>query len=482
MKTLKEIVQNIPVLQIVNEENVELNHITFDSRDVAHGTLFFALKGTLVDGHQFISIAIENGAVAIVCQELPSDINNNVVYIQVADSNSALAHIASSFFNAPSKELKLVGVTGTNGKTTIASLLYQMFTNFGYKVGLLSTVKIMVGVDTYTATHTTPDSITINKYLRKMVEEGCEYCFMEVSSHGIAQKRTEALYFSGGIFTNLTHDHLDYHKTFAEYRNVKKMFFDDLPKESFAVTNADDKNGMFMLQNSSAKKITYGLKNVADIQVRLLERQLNGMLMQINHSELWVQLIGDFNASNLAAIYATAISLGVSQEEVLLEMSKLQSVSGRFQYFVSNEKVTAIVDYAHTPDALENVLKTIEQLRTRNEQLITVVGCGGDRDKTKRPEMAQIATSTSTLTILTSDNPRTENPEAILDDMEIGVEPQNTNKYLRISDRAQAIKTACKMAKSGDIILVAGKGHETYQEINGVRHHFDDIEELQKHL
>ena len=482
MKTLKEILLNVPVLQLVHNADVSIHQITFDSRQVAKGTLFFAVKGTVVDGHQFISTAIQNGAEVIVCQDLPSELVNDVVYVQVEDTNFALAHIANNFYGAASKELKLVGVTGTNGKTTIASLLFQMFTNLGYKVGLLSTVKIMVGDDVYPATHTTPDSITINKYLRKMVEEGCEYCFMEVSSHGIAQKRTEALYFRGGIFTNLTHDHLDYHKTFAEYRNVKKLFFDDLPKESFAITNADDKNGMFMLQNTSAKKITYGLKNVADVQVRLLEKQLNGMLMQINHSELWVQLIGDFNASNLAAIYATAISLGIPQEEVLLEMSKLQSVSGRFQYFVSEGKVTAIVDYAHTPDALENVLKTIEQLRTRNEQLITVVGCGGDRDKTKRPEMAQIATSMSTLTILTSDNPRTENPEVILDDMEAGVEPQNTNKYLRISDRSQAIKTACKMAQSGDIILVAGKGHETYQEINGVRHHFDDLEELKKHL
>ena len=482
MKSISEIIKGLPYSTVVNNEEKMINSLAFDSRNVSLGSLFFAIKGTLVDGHKFIDLAIDKGAFAVICEDLPENINKDVTYIKVEDTNAALAFVSDKFYNEASKKIKLVGVTGTNGKTTIASLLYQMFTNLGYKVGLLSTVKIMVGDETYPATHTTPDSITINKFLRQMVDEGCEYCFMEVSSHGIAQKRTEGLYFRGGIFTNLTHDHLDYHNTFAEYRNVKKVFFDNLPKEAFAITNADDKNGMFMLQNASAKKITYGLKNVADIQVRLLEKQLNGMLMQINHSELWVQLIGDFNASNLAAIYATAISLGVSQEEALLEMSKLQSVSGRFQYFVSKEKVTAIVDYAHTPDALQNVLNTIEQLRTRNEQLITVVGCGGDRDKTKRPEMARIATTMSTLTILTSDNPRSENPETILDDMEAGVEAQNTNKYLRISDRSQAIKTASKMAKSGDIILVAGKGHETYQEINGVRHHFDDLEELKKHL
>ena len=385
-------------------------------------------------------------------------------------------------YNSSSKKIQLVGVTGTNGKTTIATLLHQLFTNLGYKVGLLSTVKILVGTNEYQATHTTPDAITINKFLHQMVQEGCMYCFMEVSSHGIAQKRTEGLDFKGGVFTNLSHDHLDYHKTFAEYRDVKKSFFDHLPKQSFAITNADDKNGVFMLQNTKATKISYGLKNVADVQVRLLEKQLNGMLMQINNNELWVQLIGDFNASNIAAIYATALSLGVESREALLEISKLQSVSGRFQYFISEGRVTAIVDYAHTPDALENVLQTIEQLRTRNEQLITVVGCGGDRDKTKRPEMAKIATEKSNLTLLTSDNPRTENPEEILNDMESGIEAQNANKYLRISDRAQAIKTACMMAKAGDILLVAGKGHETYQEINGVRHHFDDFEELKRHL
>lgn len=482
MKTLKEIVANVSILQIINEEERTIEQITFDSRAVQDQTLFFAIRGTKVDGHHFIDIAIAHGATVIVCEQTPLYIQDKVTYIVVEDSNKALAQIANNFYNCPSEDIQLVGVTGTNGKTTIATLLYQLFTNLGYKVGLLSTVKILVGNKEYPATHTTPDSITINKYLKQMVEEGCEYCFMEVSSHGIAQKRSEALAFRGGIFTNLSHDHLDYHKTFAEYRDVKKSFFDHLSKESFAITNADDKNGMYMLQNTTAKKLTYGLKNVADIQVRLLEKQLNGMLMQINQSELWVQLIGDFNASNLAAIYAAAISLGIPKEEVLVEMSKLQSVSGRFQYFVSPDKITAIVDYAHTPDALENVLQTIEQLRTKNEQLITVVGCGGDRDKTKRPEMAQIATRMSTLTILTSDNPRTEDPDSILDDMEKGVEAQNTSKYIRITDRAQAIKTACKMANSGDIILVAGKGHETYQEIHGVRHHFDDLEELRKHL
>lgn len=460
----------------------DIDFVTYDSRLVKSNTLFVAIKGTSTDGHKYIDKAIELGAVAIVCEELPAACLSHVTYLVVENSYEALALIASKMYEEPSKEIKLVGVTGTNGKTTIATLLHQLFQSLGFQSGLLSTVKIQVGDKEYPATHTTPDPLVINQYLRKMIDEGCEYCFMEVSSHGIAQKRIEGLHFEGGIFTNLSHDHLDYHKDFAEYRNVKKAFFDHLPKSSFAITNSDDKNGLFMLQNCKAQKSTYGLKSVADIHVKLLERQLNGMLMQINHKELWVQLIGDFNAYNLAAIYGAAIALGISEEDVLVQMSKLQSVSGRFQYFVSKNQVTAIVDYAHTPDALENVLQTIEQLRTRNEQLITVVGCGGDRDKTKRPEMARIATSMSTLTILTSDNPRTENPEEILNDMEIGVEAQHTNKYLRIVDRGQAIKTASMMAKPGDILLVAGKGHETYQEINGVRHHFDDMEELKKHL
>lgn len=460
----------------------DIDFVTYDSRLVKSNTLFVAIKGTSTDGHKYIDKAIELGAVAIVCEELPAACLSHVTYLVVENSYEALALIASKMYEEPSKEIKLVGVTGTNGKTTIATLLHQLFQSLGFQSGLLSTVKIQVGDKEYPATHTTPDPLVINQYLRKMIDEGCEYCFMEVSSHGIAQKRIEGLHFEGGIFTNLSHDHLDYHKDFAEYRNVKKAFFDHLPKSSFAITNSDDKNGLFMLQNCKAQKSTYGLKSVADIHVKLLERQLNGMLMQINHKELWVQLIGDFNAYNLAAIYGAAIASGISEEDVLVQMSKLQSVSGRFQYFVSKNQVTAIVDYAHTPDALENVLQTIEQLRTRNEQLITVVGCGGDRDKTKRPEMARIATSMSTLTILTSDNPRTENPEEILNDMEIGVEAQHTNKYLRIVDRGQAIKTASMMAKPGDILLVAGKGHETYQEINGVRHHFDDMEELKKHL
>lgn len=482
MKTIREIIEGVQIVQALNSLDTVIEQITFDSRDVIPGTLFCAIKGLATDGHNFIDLAIQKGATAIICQELPEEKQANVTYIQVEDTNHALAYIANNYYDSSSKKIQLVGVTGTNGKTTITTLLHQLFTNLGYKVGLLSTVKILVGTNEYQATHTTPDAITINKFLHQMVQEGCMYCFMEVSSHGIAQKRTEGLDFKGGVFTNLSHDHLDYHKTFAEYRDVKKSFFDHLPKQSFAITNADDKNGVFMLQNTKATKISYGLKNVADVQVRLLEKQLNGMLMQINNNELWVQLIGDFNASNIAAIYATALSLGVESREALLEISKLQSVSGRFQYFISEGRVTAIVDYAHTPDALENVLQTIEQLRTRNEQLITVVGCGGDRDKTKRPEMAKIATEKSNLTLLTSDNPRTENPEEILNDMESGIEAQNANKYLRISDRAQAIKTACMMAKAGDILLVAGKGHETYQEINGVRHHFDDFEELKRHL
>jgi UDP-N-acetylmuramoyl-L-alanyl-D-glutamate--2,6-diaminopimelate ligase len=384
--------------------------------------------------------------------------------------------MANNYYGNPSSKLKLVGVTGTNGKTTIASLLYQLFKKAGYKVGLLSTVKIMVDDIEYKATHTTPDSLTINYYLNEMTELGCEFCFMEVSSHGVHQKRTEGLVFEGGVFTNLSHDHLDYHATFAEYRDVKKSFFDHLPKTAFALTNNDDKNGSVMLQNTSARKLTYALKSMADYKAQILENQLSGLLLKVNDNEVWVKLIGSFNAYNLLAIYGVAIELGLEKMEALRLLSELESVSGRFQFIVSKEKITAIVDYAHTPDALENVLKTIADIRTKNEQLITVVGCGGDRDKTKRPVMAQIASELSDKVIFTSDNPRTEDPAQILVEMEAGVEPQNFKKTVSILDRKQAIKTACQMAQANDIILIAGKGHETYQEINGVRHDFDDMQ------
>jgi UDP-N-acetylmuramoyl-L-alanyl-D-glutamate--2,6-diaminopimelate ligase len=415
------------------------------------------------------------GAIAVICEEFPSVIVNGVTYVKVKDSNEALAFLAANYYDNPSENIRLVGITGTNGKTTIASLLYQLFKKAGYKVGLLSTVKIMVDEQEFKATHTTPDSLTINKYLDLMVQEGCEFCFMEVSSHGVHQKRTEALRFVGGVFTNLSHDHLDYHNTFAEYRDVKKSFFDSLTKDAFAITNIDDKNGLVMLQNTKAKKLSYALKSYADYKAQILENQLTGLLLKINDNEVWVKLIGSFNAYNLLAIYGVAVELGIEKEEALRLLSELESVSGRFQFIVSNSKITAIVDYAHTPDALENVLKTIEDIRTKNEQLITVVGCGGDRDKTKRPIMANIASSMSDKAIFTSDNPRTENPETIIEEMEKGVEPQNFKKTVSILDRKQAIKTACQLANPNDIILIAGKGHETYQEINGVRHDFDDL-------
>lgn len=386
--------------------------------------------------------------------------------------------MAANLFDNPSEKFPLVGVTGTNGKTTVASLLYQLFTKAGYKVGLLSTVKILVGDKEFPTLHTTPDSITINKYLDFMLEEGVEYCFMEVSSHGIHQKRSEGLTFAGGIFTNLSHDHLDYHKTFTAYRDVKKEFFDGLPKSAFAITNLDDKNGAFMLQNTKAKKYSYALKTVADYKTKILEKQLSGTLINIDGTEVWTKLIGTFNIYNLTAIIATAELLGLERLEILTIVSQLESVSGRFEYVVSDDNITGIVDYAHTPDALKNVLETINDIRTGNESLIAVVGCGGDRDKTKRPKMAHIASQLSTQAIFTSDNPRTEDPQTIINEMEAGVSPENYRKTLAVLNRRQAIKTACKFAKNGDIILVAGKGHETYQEVNGVRSHFDDLEEI----
>jgi UDP-N-acetylmuramoyl-L-alanyl-D-glutamate--2,6-diaminopimelate ligase len=396
----------------------------------------------------------------------------------VVDANTALAVMASNFYDNPSSKIPLIGVTGTNGKTTIASLLYQLFKKAGYKVGLLSTVKVLVDDVEFKATHTTPDSIAINGYLDKMIDAGVDFCFMEVSSHGIHQKRTEGLVFTGGIFTNLSHDHLDYHQTFAEYRNVKKEFFDGLPKSAFALTNIDDKNGNFMLQNTQAKKKTYALKTLADFKVKILEKQLSGTLISVDGTEVWTKLIGVFNIYNLTAIIATAELLGLEKLETLTIISELESVSGRFEYVISEDGITAIIDYAHTPDALKNVLETINDIRTGNEKVITVVGCGGDRDQTKRPKMAHIASQLSSQAIFTSDNPRTENPQTILDEMEVGVASENYRKTLTVLDRRQAIKTACKLSEVGDIILIAGKGHEDYQEINGIRAHFDDLEEV----
>ena len=476
MKQLKDILYKVHIEAVHGATDITVSKIEFDSRKIELNDVFVAIRGTLSDGHDYIEKALSLGAIAVICEEFPSVIVNGVTYIKVKDSNEALAFLAANYYENPSENIRLVGVTGTNGKTTIASLLYQLFKKAGYKVGLLSTVKIMVDEQEFKATHTTPDSLTINKYLDLMVQEGCEFCFMEVSSHGVHQKRTEALRFEGGVFTNLSHDHLDYHNTFAEYRDVKKSFFDNLPKSAFAITNIDDKNGLVMLQNTKAKKLTYALKSYADYKAQILENQLSGLLLKINDHEVWVKLIGSFNAYNLLAIYGVAVELGIEKMEALRLLSELESVSGRFQFIVSDSKITAIVDYAHTPDALENVLKTIEDIRTKNEQLITVVGCGGDRDKTKRPIMANIASSMSDKAIFTSDNPRTENPETIIEEMEKGVEPQNFKKTVSILDRKQAIKTACQLANPNDIILIAGKGHETYQEINGVRHDFDDLQ------
>lgn len=475
MSILKDILYKVAIEAVKGSTEIAVNNIDFDSRKIEENDVFIAIRGTVADGHEFIETAINKGATAIICDTFPENITAGVTYVQVKDTNRALAFMASNFYGNPSSNLKLVGITGTNGKTTIASLLFQLFKKAGYKVGLLSTVKNVVDEEEYKSLLTTSDSITINKFLKQMNDAGVEYCFMEVSSHGIAQKRTEGLQFAGGVFTNLSHDHLDYHKTFAEYRDVKKIFFDQLPKSAFALVNSDDKNGQVMLQNTVAKKLTYALKSYADYRAQILENQLSGLLLKVNEQEVWVRLIGTFNAYNLLAIYGTAIELGLDNLEVLRLLSELESVSGRFQFIVSKDNITAVVDYAHTPDALENVLKTIEDIRTKNEQLITVVGCGGDRDKTKRPIMANIASTLSDKAILTSDNPRTENPEAIIEDMEKGVEPQNYKKTLAILDRKQAIKTACQLAQPNDIILIAGKGHETYQEINGVRHDFDDM-------
>ncbi|MCG9791389.1 UDP-N-acetylmuramoyl-L-alanyl-D-glutamate--2,6-diaminopimelate ligase [Flavobacterium algicola] len=474
-RLLKDILYKVAIESITGSTDIAINKLEFDSRKLEANDLFVAIRGTVSNGHDFISKAIALGATAIVCDTLPANIENGVTYVQVKDTNKALAFLAANYFGDPSKDLKLIGITGTNGKTTIASLLFQLFQKAGFKVGLISTVKIVVDQVEYKATHTTPDSITINHYLAEMKDAGVEYCFMEVSSHGIHQKRTEALHFVGGIFTNLSHDHLDYHPTFAEYRDVKKSFFDNLPATAFSITNIDDKNGAVMLQNTVSKKCTYALKSYANYRAQILENQLSGLLLKINENEVWVKLIGTFNAYNLLAIYATAVELGMDSLEALRLLSDLESVSGRFQFIVSKDNITAIVDYAHTPDALDNVLKTINDIRTNNEQLITVVGCGGNRDKTKRPIMGDIAADKSDKAIFTSDNPRNEDPDVIINEMEQGVAPHNYKKLLTITDRKQAIKTACQLAQSNDIILIAGKGHETYQEVNGVRHDFDDM-------
>ncbi len=476
MILLKDILYKVPIEKTIGTTAVAIRNLEFDSRKVELNDVFVAIRGTISDGHEFIKMASDNGAIAIICETMPEVIINGITYVQVADSQIALALMASNFYENPSESLKLVGITGTNGKTTIVSLLHDLFKAAGYETGLFSTVKILIGNKILPATHTTPDSLTINRYLREMADAGVEFCFMEVSSHGIHQKRTEGLTFAGGIFTNLSHDHLDYHKDFKEYRDVKKLFFNQLPKTAFALVNVDDKNGPVMLQNTVAKQYTYALKTIADYKAHILENQFNGLLLKINNTELWVKLIGTFNAYNLLAIYGAAELLGLESIEILQLMSMLESVDGRFQYTVSEAiNITAIVDYAHTPDALKNVLETINSIRTGNEELITVVGCGGDRDVEKRPKMGMIAASLSTKVIFTSDNPRSESPEAIINQIEAGVPAEHFNRTLSITDRKQAIKTACIMADQNDIILVAGKGHETYQEVNGERSNFDDF-------
>jgi len=475
MKNLKDILYRTGVQSVVGTTDLMISSIAFNSKEVQSNTLFVAQKGLVFDGHKFIEKAIENGAKAIICEDLPDNYLESVTYVKVEDSNLALAIAASNFYDNPSSKLKLIGITGTNGKTTIATLLYRLFKKLNYKSGLLSTIKIMVNDVEVKTSHTTPDSLKLNRTMDQMVDEGVEYCFMEVSSHGIHQKRTAGLQFAGGIFTNLSHDHLDYHKTFAEYRDVKKMFFDQLPKSSFALVNADDKNGLVMTQNTKAKKYTYALKTVADYKAKIMENQFDGLLLNIDNQEVWSKLIGNFNAYNLLAIYAAADLLEQDKLEVLRIISELENVDGRFQHAISKSGISAIVDYAHTPDALKNVLETIDVIRTHNEQVITVVGCGGDRDKTKRPKMGNIASVLSSQVVFTSDNPRSEDPEKIIEEMEAGVQPENYKKTISITNRKQAIKTACKLADTGDIILVAGKGHETYQIIGNERSDFDDF-------
>ena len=483
MILLKDILYKVAIESVVGNTNISIQHIDFDSRNISLNDVFVAIRGAASDGHEYIAKAENNGAIAIVCEELPQKQISGITYVLVENTKEALAIMANNYYEKPSSRLKLVGVTGTNGKTTISSLLHQLFTLAGYKVGLISTIKIVVGDEEFPTRLTTPDSLTINKYLRKMNEAGVEFCFMEVSAHCIAQHRTAGLDFAGGIFTNLSHDHLDYHKSFSEYRDVKKKFFDELPKSAFAITNIDDKNGAFMLQNTKATKKTYALKTNADYKAQILENELSGLLLKINNNEVWSTLIGNFNAYNLAAIYAAADLLGLEELENLKYLSQLKSVSGRFQYIISDkEKITAIVDYAHTPDALKNVLEAINTIRTKNEELITVVGCGGDRDATKRPIMGKVASDLSTKVILTSDNPRTEDPDKIIEDVEAGVEAHNWSKVISVTNRKQAIKSACAMAKAKDIILIAGKGHETYQEVNGVRSDFDDMKIVQEML
>ncbi|HVW97961.1 MAG TPA: UDP-N-acetylmuramoyl-L-alanyl-D-glutamate--2,6-diaminopimelate ligase [Mucilaginibacter sp.] len=478
MKYLSEIIDGLAFTELQGSADIEITAIVFDSRKVVPGCLFVAVKGTVVDGHDFILQAIEQGAAAVICEELPSRVTGEVDFLMVANSSLALGIVAANFYDNPSSKLKLVGVTGTNGKTTIATMLYKLFRDMGYKCGLLSTVENKINDKVLSATHTTPDPVVLNGLLGEMVDQGCDYCFMEVSSHAVAQHRIWALNFTGAIFSNLTHDHLDYHKTFEKYLKAKKAFFDELPSNAFALTNIDDKNGNVMLQNTNAHKKTYGLKNMADYKARILENQFEGLHLQIDGEEVWFKMVGTFNAYNLLAVYAAAMLLEQDKTKILTSLSKLTGARGRFDYIIAPNKVVGIVDYAHSPDAVQNILSTVHDIRKNNEKVITVIGCGGDRDKTKRPLMAKAACEWSDKVILTSDNPRSEDPAQIIKDMEEGVDPAFKRHTLSIVDRREAIKTACMLASPGDIVVVAGKGHEKYQEVNGVRSHFDDMEEL----
>jgi UDP-N-acetylmuramoyl-L-alanyl-D-glutamate--2,6-diaminopimelate ligase len=476
MKTLQQLIQAIPNVQVIGNTGVIIQHLTYDSRQVGVGSVFFAIAGTQVDGHKYINDVIEKGAVAIVCENLPANINDAVTYIKVNNTSEVMGLMACAFYNHPSEKIKLTAITGTNGKTTVATLLFKLFRSFGHHVGLLSTVQNQINETIIPSTHTTPDSIRINELLAHMVEQGCEYAFMEASSHAIDQNRIKGLHFAGTVFTNITHDHLDYHGTFANYINAKKKLFDDVNDDAFALTNKDDKNGLVMLQNTQATRYTYSLKSMADFKAKIIESDFTGMLLNIDEQEAWFRLVGNFNAYNLIAVYGTAFLLGKEKLEIIKHLSNVEAVKGRFEYVRSNDGVIAIIDYAHTPDALKNILETINEIRSQNEQLITVVGCGGNRDTTKRPIMADISSEFSNKVIFTSDNPRDENPETILDEMQKGVKPLHYKKTLRIADRKEAIKAAVASANKGDIILIAGKGHEDYQEIKGVKHHFDDKE------
>lgn len=477
---LKELLHAIPVVQVVGSLEVEVASVCFDSRKVEKNTLFVAIRGVQTDGHLYVGKAIALSASAVLVEQLPQQMDDNTTYVVVGDTSYALGIAASNYYGNPSKELKLVGITGTNGKTTVATLLFNLFRQLGYHVGLLSTVENKIGDRIIPATHTTPDPVALNKLLSDMVDEGCDYCFMEVSSHAIVQQRIAGLRFAGGLFTNITHDHLDFHGSFDKYIKAKKKFFDDLDRYAFALTNTDDKNGQVMLQNTFAHKKTYGLHQVADFKARVIESHFDGMLLQIDSHEVWVKLVGGFNAYNLLAVYGAAVLLEQETLKILTAISEITGAQGRFETVRSKNGIVGIVDYAHTPDAVENVLTTIKDLKVVGQQIITVLGCGGDRDKIKRPEMARVALKYSDKVIITSDNPRTEDPLTIIKDMEAGIPAEKKKNVFTISDRREAIRAACHIASAGDIVLIAGKGHEKYQEVNGVRHHFDDKEELEK--